>query len=90
MLDNPAVRLPISIFLGGLLIALILHFMPVYPMPQKIIDGLNWLFDTLWSFNFMLPVKSLVRIFGLIILTDVVFGTVKIILFLKNQFTKTV
>lgn len=86
--DNPGTRIASSIVIGAILLAVLLFFLPTYPMPSNLVDALEWVFDTLWGFDFMIPVITLMSAVGLILLVDVLFASWKLVLFLKKHLTK--
>jgi hypothetical protein len=86
MLDNPGTRTAMSVGIGILLLGILLWVLPIIPMPTALIEAIEWLFTTLWSFNFMIPVMTLVSVVGILILVDVLFASIKLVLFLKRQF----
>ena len=89
MFDNVAVRITAGIVLGGIILILVLWLLPTYPLPDQGKEAIEWVFSTLWSFNFMIPVRTLVFLFGLIITIEIAFLSIHLVLWLKKVFVKS-
>ena len=89
MLDNPFTRVVGGIIVGTILISVLIVLMPVYVMPLALTQAIDWAFTTLWGFDFMIPVITMMTCFGLVILTDVIFASIKLVLFFKKHLTKS-
>jgi hypothetical protein len=90
MLDNPGVRLTISVGLGVLLLGIILWLLPPIPLPYEVTEAVTWIFTTLWAFDFMIPVQTLVTGLGIILLVDIIFASKSLVLFFARVFTRPV
>jgi len=90
MLDNPLTRVVSSIAITGIFFGIIFILLPPYPMPEGLLIAIDWLFETLWGFDFIFPVITALSVFGLIIMVDLAFAIFKLILFFKKHLTRSV
>ena len=77
VLDNPLTRTTHNLLIGGILIILVLYLLPVYDMPVGLVSALAWLFETLWAFDFILPVLTMLICFQIVILTELLLASIK-------------
>lgn len=89
VLDNPLTRTTHNLLIGGILIILVLYLLPVYDMPSGLVSALEWLFETLWAFDFILPVLTMLICFQIVILTELLLASIKFALFLKKHYTSS-
>lgn len=87
LLDNPATRITASIVVGGAVMLFVFWLLPVYNMPVGLTDAVDWVFDTVWAFDFMIPVITLMTAFALVLFVDVLFAGIRLVFFLKQLFT---
>jgi len=88
LLDNPITRTSLGFVIGGIFLAFMFYLLPTSDMPSGLSSALEWLFDTLWAFDFMIPVLTLLTCVSTILLIDILFGLVKFSLFVKKHITK--
>lgn len=72
------------IAIGLTLITVYLSLMPPYPVPEVIENAIDWLMETLWSFNFILPVPTILTTFNIVLYTITIVASVKLLLFISR------
>lgn len=88
MLDNPITRIAIALILGALVTFFILAILPIYPLPAQFASALTYFFGVLWQFDFVFPVSTMLSLFSLLIVLEILFASIHFYIFLKNLFTK--
>lgn len=87
--DNPATRIGAAVFISGLFFAFIIAFiLPEIPLPPEMADAIGWLFDTMWSWDFMIPFSTLMTCFGIILTMEMIFVSLKLAMWLKKHLTQ--
>ena len=89
MLDNSITRMTATFVIGGILVAFIFFVLPASDMPNGLVSAISWLFNSLWKFDFMFPVLTALSCVSIILAIDILFASIKFILFLKKHATKT-
>ena len=88
MLDNPITRIIVAVILTTVIFTLALTFLPTWALPGEVELALDWLFTSIWKFNFMIPVSTLIMAFTVIITLDMAFMGFKFVMFLKKHYTQ--
>lgn len=88
VLDNPVTRVGTAVIITGLFMALLIALLPITPLPNQVSTSLDWLFENIWLFNFMIPVSTFITCFGLIITIEIAFAGIKFLLFAKKHLTQ--
>ena len=88
ILDNPVTRLGISILLTVILVPVILSILPIIPLPVEIGQAFNWLFNTIWQWDFIFPVGAFITMFLIAISLQILFIIFHISHWIFNKFTK--
>ena len=88
MFDNPAIRLFAGLIIAGILFSVIMTLMPTYGLPLEARSAIGWLFDTIWTLDFVLPVNTIMYIIGLYLAIDMVAISIKLVLIIKSQMTQ--
>ncbi len=88
IVDNPVGRIATAIVVSVIFFGIIFAMLPVISMPVELASALDWLFTSLWAFDFMIPVATLVACFTMVIYTDIILIGVKILLFIKKHVTQ--
>lgn len=94
LLDNAGVRLAASISIGLIVLTIIANIMvldsdfAVYPVEVR--PALEWLVDGLYRLDFILPVQLILYLFFISVAVEVIFLSVKIVIFLHGLFTKKI
>jgi len=87
ILDNPATRIGISILLTIVLVPILLLVLPVIPLPVEIGQAFDWLFNTLWQWDFIFPVNAFITMFLIAISLEIIFIIFFISHWIFNKFT---
>lgn len=87
LLDNPITRALIGIAITGIVLSIAIMLLPAWDIPVGILGTIQFIFDKLKEFNFMIPSAVLVRALLITLTLETTFISIKILLFIVDQIT---
>jgi hypothetical protein len=90
MFDNPLTRWGFGIAIVIILLPFIIGFLPEIPFPAEIETAFLFIFENLYSWEFIFPINTLFVIFGLWIGMEITFIVIYIIIFIWRLITSSV
>jgi hypothetical protein len=86
--DNPLARIIVAVALSIIFFSIIVVFLPESDLPSGVTDSFEWLINGLYSFDFMLPINTMIFCFTTIISLEVIFFSVRAFMWLKKHLTQ--
>jgi len=78
------VKLLFRLVLGILVLTMVLLILPAWPLPVGVGTAIEWAIDTLWGFDFLLPVELMVTLLFYTLAIDVFFYSIRLFLWIKE------
>ena len=89
--DNPISRVMFAIALSVVFFTILLGFLPTtteLPPPTEIADGITWMVDGLYAFDWLIPVNLLLFCLTTVLAMQVIFVMLKIVMWIKKHVTQ--
>jgi hypothetical protein len=87
ILNNPITRYAVGIIFSGIIMGLFLLILPTWEVNQSMISSISWAYGKIWSFNFIIPVATLMRCFQIWLILEMTLISTKILFFVVDQIT---
>jgi len=82
IVENPVSRLLAGVVIVALLIPVVFTILPNWEYPDEMNNGVIYLTDILWSWDFIFPVSAMLWCLGIYIVMELIFISIKIALFI--------
>lgn len=73
--------------LGIAVLGIIFRFIPAMTLPTGIETSLTWLVQTLVNFDFLIPVKTLINLFIVVLTIEIILLTIRATIFIHGVLT---
>ena len=78
-------KLLFRLAIGLMVLTVVLLILPAWPLPVGIGTAIEWAVDTVWGFDFLLPVELMITLLFYSLAIDVFFYSIRLFMWIKEM-----